>query len=148
MMPSLWREPGDIAERNLLYGSGGAEHQPRGTMVFVDEDHAGTNPKFYVRDQEGTKWTAKMGVEAKPETAAAHLLWAVGYYTDEDYFVPRAHRRRPSSSSAAWSESRRIGWSDRECPPGASLEGPEESRQLEVEAQPFHRHPTIQRTCA
>ena len=62
---------------------------PAGTMVFVDEDHAGTNPKFYVRDQEGTKWTAKMGVEARPETAAAHLLWAVGYYTDEDYFVPR-----------------------------------------------------------
>jgi hypothetical protein len=30
-----------------------------------------------------------MGVEAKPETAASHLLWAVGYYTDEDYFVPR-----------------------------------------------------------
>jgi hypothetical protein len=25
--------------------------------------------------------------EAKPETAAAHRLWAVGYFTDEDYFV-------------------------------------------------------------
>ena len=59
-------------------------------MDFVEEDHAGTNPKFYVRDQDGTKWTAKMGVEAKPETAAAHLLWAAGYYADEDYFVPFA----------------------------------------------------------
>ena len=85
----LWRDPGKMTARNLLYGSGGADHQPRGTMVFVEEDHAGTNPKFYVRDQDGTKWTAKMGVEARPETAAAHLLWAVGYYTDEDYFVPR-----------------------------------------------------------
>jgi len=85
----LWRDPGKITARNPLYGSGGADHQPRGTMVFVEEDHAGTNPKFYVRDQDGTKWTAKMGVEARPETAAAHLLWAVGYYTDEDYFVPR-----------------------------------------------------------
>lgn len=83
----LWREPRDIASRNLLYGSGGEQHQPRGTMTFTDEDHAGSNPKFYVRDQEGTKWTVKMGVEAKPETAATHLLWAVGYFTDEDYFV-------------------------------------------------------------
>jgi len=85
----LWREPGDITARNLLYGAGGAQDQPHGTMMFIDEDHAGTNPKFYVRDKDGTKWTAKMGVEARPETAAAHLLWAAGYYTDEDYFVPR-----------------------------------------------------------
>jgi hypothetical protein len=85
----LWRDPGEITTRNLLYGSGGADHQPRGTMVYVDEDHAGSNPKFHVQDKEGTKWTAKMGVEARPETAAAHLLWAAGYCTDEDYFVAR-----------------------------------------------------------
>lgn len=85
----LWRDPGEITTRNLLYGSGGADHQPRGTMIYVDEDHAGSNPKFHVQDREGTKWTAKMGVEARPETAAAHLLWAAGYYSDEDYFVPR-----------------------------------------------------------
>lgn len=84
----LWRDPGELTARNL-YGSGLADYQPRGTMVFVDEDHAGSNPKFYVQDQEGTKWIAKMGVEAKPETAAAHLLRAAGYCTDEDYFVPR-----------------------------------------------------------
>src|SRR5713101_2035850 len=40
----LWRDPGKMTARNLLYGSGGAHHQPRGTMVFVEEDHAGTNP--------------------------------------------------------------------------------------------------------
>ncbi|MGH9503339.1 MAG: hypothetical protein ACRD20_10870 [Terriglobales bacterium] len=86
---TLWSEPDDIASRNLLYGAGGVAHQPHGTMVFVEEKLSGSNPKFYVRDPEGTKWVAKMGVEAKPETAATHLLWAVGYDTDEDYFVPR-----------------------------------------------------------
>lgn len=85
---ALWRDSGEMGERNLLYGSGGEAHRPLGTMVFEEEDHAGTNPKFYVRDQEGTKWTAKLGVEARPETAASHLLWAAGYFTDEDYFVP------------------------------------------------------------
>ncbi|HEY1271173.1 MAG TPA: hypothetical protein VGF08_04285, partial [Terriglobales bacterium] len=84
----LWRDPGDIEARNLFYGAGGQQHQPHGDMVFVKEDHAGTNPKFDVRDHEGTRWTAKLGVEAKPEIAAAHLLWAMGYFTDEDYFVP------------------------------------------------------------
>src|SRR6185295_19649307 len=62
----LWREPDDIASRNLFYGAGGEQHLPSRTMDFVEEDHAGSNPKFYVRDQDGTKWTAKMGVEAKP----------------------------------------------------------------------------------
>ena len=85
----LWHDPGEITALSPFYGSGGADHKPRGTMTYVDEDHAGSNPKFHVLDQEGTNWTAKMGVEARPETAAAHLLWAAGYYTDEDYFVPR-----------------------------------------------------------
>ncbi len=83
----IWRDPGNIASRNLLYGTGGEQDQPHGTMMFIDEDLAGSNLKFHLRDQDGIKWTAKMGVEAKPETAAVHLLWAVGYFTDEDYFI-------------------------------------------------------------
>jgi len=84
----LWRDPGKVGSRNLYYGPGGKQHQPHGTVRFIDEDYQGTSPKFRVRDEDDTKWTVKMGVEAKPETAAAHLLWAVGYFTDEDYFLP------------------------------------------------------------
>jgi hypothetical protein len=84
---ALWTEPTDIASRNLVYGSGGPDHQPQGTMKFVEEDLKGSSPKFEVRDEAGTKWKVKLGKEAKSETAAAHLLWAVGYYADEDYFV-------------------------------------------------------------
>ena len=51
----LWREPDDMAARSLLYGPGGAEHQPRGKMVFVDEDHLGTNPKFHDGDRKSTR---------------------------------------------------------------------------------------------
>jgi len=83
----LWSEPVDIASRNLFYGYGGEKDQPRGTMTFLEEDFKGTNPKFEVRDQEGTKWTVKLGVEVRPETAAVRLLWAAGYFTTEDYFV-------------------------------------------------------------
>src|SRR5437764_318429 len=84
----LWRDPTDIASRNLFYGSGGEEHQPHGPFTFVKEDLDGSNPKFVVLDRDGVKWKVKLGIEARPETAASRLTWAVGYYASEDYFVP------------------------------------------------------------
>src|SRR5216683_2287162 len=84
----LWRRPVDISSRNLLFGPGGAEHQPRGVFTFLEEDLEGTNPKIIVRDQSGVKWTVKLGAEARPETAASRLVWAVGYFANEDYFLP------------------------------------------------------------
>jgi len=84
----LWREPTDIASRNLFYGPGGKEHEPpHGTFTFVKEDLDGTNPKFVVRDRDGVKWKVKLGLEARPETVASRLAWAVGYFANEDYFV-------------------------------------------------------------
>jgi hypothetical protein len=85
--PVLWREPTDITSRNLLYGPGGKEHQPPSTLTFVEEDMAGTNPKFVVRGEDGVKWKLKLGAESKPETVASRLLWAAGYFASEDYFL-------------------------------------------------------------
>ena len=85
----LWRNPTDITSRNLFYGPGGKDHQPRGAFTFTKEDLDGTSPKFFVRDQEGVKWNVKLGSEARPETVASRLTWAIGYLADEDYFVSR-----------------------------------------------------------
>jgi hypothetical protein len=87
----LWKNPADIASRNLFYGSGGKRDQPPTTFKFEKEDLDGTNPKYVVRDKDGVKWKIKLGQEARPETAAARLVWAAGYYTNEDYFVPSLH---------------------------------------------------------
>jgi hypothetical protein len=84
----LWRNPGDISTRNLFYGPGGQEHEPHGPFTFLKEDLEGTNPKFEVRDRDGVKWKVKLGEEVRPETAASRLVWAVGYFTNEDYFLP------------------------------------------------------------
>lgn len=84
----FWRSPDDLTARNLFYGPGGEEHQPHGPFTFIKEDLDGSNPKFTVRDRDGMKWKVKLGVEAKPETAATRLVWAVGYYANEDYFLP------------------------------------------------------------
>src|ERR1051325_2972289 len=69
----LWRSPDDLESRNLLYGMGGEEHQPRGPFTFVEEDLEGTNPKFDVRDQDGVKWKVKLGAEARSEVVASRF---------------------------------------------------------------------------
>lgn len=89
---TLWTDPGDVQSRNLLYGPGGKEHQPKSTaFTFVDEDRDGSNPKYNVKDADGVKWKIKLGAEARPETAATRLVWAMGYYVNEDYFLPDLH---------------------------------------------------------
>jgi hypothetical protein len=84
----LWRDPGDIASRDLFYGPGGQADEPHGRFTFIEEDLDGSNPKFVVRDEGGVKWKVKLGSEARPETVASRLIWAVGYFANEDYFVP------------------------------------------------------------
>ena len=88
--PLLWIEPVDIKTRNLYHGPGGPAGQPHAPLTFVKEDDSGTSPKFDVRDSDGTKWKAKTGPEAQPETVATRLLWAVGFLTNENYFLPVA----------------------------------------------------------
>ena len=88
--PVLWHDPGEIAELNLLYGRGGEVGQPRSPFKFETEDSSGTNPKFEVIDAQGMKWRVKLGDEARPEVTASRLLWAVGYFVDEDYLVRSA----------------------------------------------------------
>ncbi len=99
--PVLWKNPEDIASRDLFFGSGGRGSMPHGPFSFIAEDLAGTSPKFQVRDRDGIKWQAKLGIEARPETAASRLIWAVGYPTTDDYYFQElrvenmpAHLRR------------------------------------------------------
>jgi hypothetical protein len=84
----LWNQPAGIPAENLFYGEGGPEHQPHGPFTFESEDLEGTNPKFNVHDADGVKWKIKLGAEAKPETVSSRFVWAMGYHTDLDYFLP------------------------------------------------------------
>jgi hypothetical protein len=85
---ALWRDPADIASRSLYFGAGGEADQPHEPYTFVEEDMDGSNPKYVVRDRDNVKWTVKIGMEARPENAATRLVWAAGYFTNEDYFLP------------------------------------------------------------
>ena len=82
----IWNDPGNVGSKNLYWGAGGEDHQPRLPVEFTQEDMHGTSPKFEVRDADGKKWTAKTGLEPRPEIAASRLLWAVGYAANENYY--------------------------------------------------------------
>jgi hypothetical protein len=98
----IWRDPGDVTSLNLFYGAGGKEHapDPNGKYNFLKEDLKQTSSKFDVEDEHGVRWRVKLGREARPETASTRLMWAVGYFVDEDYYLaeikvtglPKLHR--------------------------------------------------------
>lgn len=85
---AIWEDPGDIRAKDLFAGPGGSKDRPQGPFKFLKEDKHGQNSKIDVEDSQGQKWRAKLGIEAQPETVASRLLWAVGYFTNENYFYP------------------------------------------------------------
>lgn len=82
----IWRNPGNIASRDLLWGAGSPELAPVGPFTFVEEDKSGESPKFVVHDARGDEWTVKLGPEAQAETVSTRLVWAVGYFAEEAYY--------------------------------------------------------------
>lgn len=98
----IWRDPGDVTKLDLFYGAGGKDDAPDAgdRFTFVKEDLSESNPKFDVKDQKGRTWRVKLGPESQPETAATRLLFAAGYFVDEDYYfaqirvekLPHLHR--------------------------------------------------------
>jgi hypothetical protein len=118
----MWNDPRDLKSRDLFYGPGGIEHAPKGVFTFIEEDREGGSPKFVVRDAEGGKWKAKLGLEARPETVCTRLLWAVGYYANEDYFVrdlkvvgmpPRLHRGQEFADASGFVHNVRLKREDK-----------------------------------
>ena len=88
----LWREPTDITSRDLFVGPGGDDKKPDlSNVTFLSESPSGYSVKYQVRDAAGRKWVVKLGNEARPETTALRLLWAVGYATEINYLVPCVH---------------------------------------------------------
>lgn len=83
----LW-EAVNIESRDLFNGPGGTKMKPDLRRIeFIKEEKAGHNKKYRIKDGSGKIWIAKLGREAKPETAAVRLLWGIGYTTEINYLV-------------------------------------------------------------
>jgi hypothetical protein len=89
----LWKDPGNIAAKDLFWGSGGPKGAPKPPFEFLEEDRSGTKPKVLVRDASGTEWNVKFrvndpqGDEAPAEVAATRIAWALGFIAEECYYV-------------------------------------------------------------
>jgi len=90
---AIWQDRGDAAMLDLVSGPGSKDRGPGINLTFIKELEGGSSPKFEVQDENGIKWKVKLGPEAKSETAATRLVWAAGYFVDEDYYRPQIHVR-------------------------------------------------------
>ena len=73
--PVLWREPTDIASRDLFLGPGGEAMKPDLSKVtFIADESRSYSKKYRVRDGAGNVWVVKIGPEAQSETAATRLI--------------------------------------------------------------------------
>lgn len=87
--PILWRSPGDISQLNLQHGPGSPALAPVAPFTFVKEDTTGASPKFRVKDAQGVNWNVKIGIESQAETVSTRLVWAMGYFAEEAYYMDR-----------------------------------------------------------
>jgi hypothetical protein len=86
--PVLWHQV-NVADQNLFVGPGGDAMKPDlSKITFIERDKKGHNKKYRIKDGSGHVWVAKLGSEARPETAAVRLLAALGYVTEINYLVP------------------------------------------------------------
>jgi hypothetical protein len=86
----LWRDPGNIAGRDVFHGEGGARFLPpvKDEFKVTGLDTAGFSGGYDVVDAAGRKWDVKTGLESQSEIVASRVLWAIGYHQPVMHFVP------------------------------------------------------------
>lgn len=82
----VWEDRGDPSALDIAGRFDEGPRRPGTRFTYVKETHGGTSPKLHVTDERGVAWKVKLGEEVQSETAAARLLWAAGYFVDEDYY--------------------------------------------------------------
>jgi hypothetical protein len=87
-VPLIREDPGPLGSRDVFWGIGAPNRVPQAPFQFIEENTNGTQPKIVVRDAAGATWVVKFGTEVHAEVASNRLVYAVGYYTEELYFVP------------------------------------------------------------
>jgi len=86
----IWHDPGRVQDLDFVGGPGGRSGAPAPPFKFVEENKKGTNPKIKVRDSKGVLWSVKWGSEVNSENFSTRMAWAMGYFVDPAYFIPRA----------------------------------------------------------
>ena len=90
-MAQLWVTPGDLSRRNLLWGASRPNNAPSARTIFtvLKKDDTGFSRGYEVAAPDARKWKIKVGEEAQPEVVVSRILWALGYYQPETYYVTK-----------------------------------------------------------
>src|SRR5262245_12455264 len=94
---TLWVDPGNLQNRDLLNGPWGTGRAPEAeaTYTFVERKHTGVNPGMTVVDSQGQEWSVKqippgaLDLEAKVEVTLSRVLSAIGYHQAPVYYLPK-----------------------------------------------------------
>jgi hypothetical protein len=88
-MLELWRNPTDLTQRDLQWGPGRAANAPaaKATYTVVKVDDTGYSRGYDVVGPDKRHWSIKVGKEAQSEVVLSRILWALGYYQPETYYV-------------------------------------------------------------
>jgi hypothetical protein len=88
-LAELWIDPGSDV-RDLFWGVGGERLAPAPDQTYRvdDRDESGFSITYHVRSADGTRWSAKVGPEAKTEVVLSRLLWGLGYHQPPIYYLP------------------------------------------------------------
>jgi hypothetical protein len=109
-LEQLWTDPVDLESRDLFNGPGGATLAPNPSARYelLEVDDTGFSPGYTVRDDQGTEWNVKLGIEAQPEVVASRLLWALGFHQTPTYLVTAWQLTGKQSGPQGVSRFRRV----------------------------------------
>jgi hypothetical protein len=85
----LWSEPGDIAQRDLSWGASRESEAPGKNDVYTVTaiDKSGYSRGYDVTGPDGREWDIKVGNEVQSEVVLSRILWALGYYQPQVFYV-------------------------------------------------------------
>jgi len=85
----LWREPTDIARRNLLWGSGRPSEAPSKNVAYkvLRLEESGYSKGYDVVGPDGRARDIKVGKEVQSEVVLSRILWALGYHQPATYYL-------------------------------------------------------------
>ena len=85
----LWSEPTDIAQRDLFWGGSRRAEAPSTDDVYtvLSLDKTGYSRGYDVKGADGREWAVKVGDEVQSEIVLSRILWALGYYQPQTFYV-------------------------------------------------------------
>lgn len=88
-LAQLWRDPGDVAAADVVYGPWGRAlaPDPDATYTFAHAKTHGVSPGMTIADPEGREWSLKIGDEGQVEVVVSRVLSALGYHQPPVYYL-------------------------------------------------------------